>query len=125
MAHVSTYTKKGAGSGQDVTRGFQSSSTGPGVDSFVVALVESYVAIGVVTANRARLNFDFLNNLIQPFLATATVVDVGLQRDRLLVRADLGRKAAEVASRSVVPEGRYRPPGDSEAPASRARGLEG
>ena len=47
-----------------------------------------------VTANQSKLNFDFLNNLLQPYLANATVVDVGLQRDRLLVRADLGRMAA-------------------------------
>src|SRR6185436_7706665 len=47
-----------------------------------------------VTANQSRINFDFLNSLVQPFLANATVVDVGLQRDRLLVRADLGRMAA-------------------------------
>ena len=47
-----------------------------------------------VTANQSRLNFDFLNRLVQPFLVNATVVDVGLQRDRLLVRADLGRMAA-------------------------------
>lgn len=48
----------------------------------------------VVTANRSRLTFDFLNSLLQPYLANATVLDVGLQRDRLLVRADLGRMAA-------------------------------
>ena len=47
-----------------------------------------------VTANQSQINFDFLNALVQPFLANATVVDVGLQRDRLLVRADLGRMAA-------------------------------
>jgi hypothetical protein len=34
-------------------------------------------------------------------------------------------RAAEVASRSVAPAGRYRLPRDSEAPASPARGLEG
>jgi MtrB/PioB family decaheme-associated outer membrane protein len=43
------------------------------------------------TANRSRLNFAFLNNLLQPFLANANVIDVGLERDRLLTRLDFGR----------------------------------
>jgi MtrB/PioB family decaheme-associated outer membrane protein len=46
------------------------------------------------TANRALLTYPFLKNLVDPFLAKGTVVDIGLQRDRLLVRADLGRMAA-------------------------------
>lgn len=46
-----------------------------------------------ITANQSRLNFAFLNGLIQPYLATANVIDVGLTRDRLLARLDLGRTA--------------------------------
>ncbi|HBL25301.1 MAG TPA: hypothetical protein DD490_00520, partial [Acidobacteria bacterium] len=46
------------------------------------------------TANRSLLTFAFLNNLLAPYIANATRVDVGLQRDRLRVRADLGKMAA-------------------------------
>lgn len=46
-----------------------------------------------IIANQSRLNFDFLNGLIQPFLAGAHPVDVGLERDRLLARFELGRMA--------------------------------
>ncbi len=34
-------------------------------------------------ANRARINFPFLNNLLAPYLATANPVDLALERDRL------------------------------------------
>lgn len=44
-------------------------------------------------ANRTGVNFSFLNNLLAPYLATATEVDLGLIRDRSLVRLDLGRMA--------------------------------
>lgn len=66
--------------------------TGPG--RYEIANATQQALQDAVTANRSRLNFDFLNNLVQPYLATATVLDVGLQRDRLLVRAELGRMAA-------------------------------
>ncbi|HEX7180311.1 MAG TPA: MtrB/PioB family outer membrane beta-barrel protein [Thermoanaerobaculia bacterium] len=47
-----------------------------------------------ITANQRQLNFAFLNNLLAPYIANANVVDVGLQRDRLLARVDLGRTSA-------------------------------
>lgn len=65
-----------------------------GADRYEIADSTQSFLQNAVTANQSRINFDFLNNLVQPFLADATVVDVGLQRDRLLVRADLGRMAA-------------------------------
>lgn len=42
-------------------------------------------------ANRAGVNFDFLNRLIAPYLASAASVDVGLRRDRTTARLDLGK----------------------------------
>jgi hypothetical protein len=42
-------------------------------------------------ANRAGVNFAFLNGLVTPYLATEQRVDVGLQRDRTLARVDLGK----------------------------------
>lgn len=47
-----------------------------------------------IIANQRALNFALLNSFIQPFLATANEVDIGLTRDRLLARFDLGRTAA-------------------------------
>ncbi|HKV08582.1 MAG TPA: MtrB/PioB family outer membrane beta-barrel protein [Thermoanaerobaculia bacterium] len=47
-----------------------------------------------ITANQSRLNFAFLNGLIQPYIANAHSIDVGLTRDRLLARLDLGRTSA-------------------------------
>lgn len=66
--------------------------TGPG--RYEVADATQQALQNAVTANQRLLTFPFLNNLVQPYLANATRVDVGLQRDRLLVRADLGRMAA-------------------------------
>lgn len=63
-------------------------------DRYEIADATQTALQNAVTANQSKINFDFLNNLVQPFLANATVVDVGLQRDRLLLRADLGRMAA-------------------------------
>lgn len=65
-----------------------------GAGRYEIADATQLALQNAVTANRTRLTFDFLNNLVQPYLANATVLDVGLQRDRLLVRADLGRMAA-------------------------------
>lgn len=42
------------------------------------------------TLNRTGVNYAFLNNLLRPYLATATEVDLGLQRDRTRVSIDLG-----------------------------------
>ena len=68
--------------------------TRTGAGRYEIADATQLALQAAVTANQSRLNFAFLNNLVQPFLANATEVDVGLQRDRLLVRADLGRMAA-------------------------------
>lgn len=43
-------------------------------------------------ANRAGINFAFLNGILQPFIQTAHDVDIGLQRDRTLARLDMGGK---------------------------------
>jgi MtrB/PioB family decaheme-associated outer membrane protein len=68
--------------------------TRTGAGRYEVADATQQALQSAITANQRLLTFPFLNNLVQPFLANATVVDVGLQRDRLLVRADLGRMAA-------------------------------
>lgn len=44
--------------------------------------------------NRPTLNFGVLNGAIQPYLATAQSVDLGLQRRRTRATLDLGRSAA-------------------------------
>lgn len=41
--------------------------------------------------NRNGVNFAFLNGLVEPYLATAQRVDVGVQRDRTLARFDFGK----------------------------------
>jgi MtrB/PioB family decaheme-associated outer membrane protein len=41
--------------------------------------------------NRTGLTFQFLDNLLAPYLATAQRVDLALQRDRALARVDLGQ----------------------------------
>jgi hypothetical protein len=50
---------------------------------------------GAVTAqfnaNRAGVNFAFLNGLVTPYLVTEQRVDIGLERDRTLARVDLGK----------------------------------
>lgn len=68
--------------------------TGPGVfelpDATQAALqsaIEKQFA-----ANRAGINFLFLNGLLRPFIQTASDVDIGLQRDRTLARLDVGNK---------------------------------
>jgi MtrB/PioB family decaheme-associated outer membrane protein len=66
--------------------------TGPG--RYEVADATQLALQNAVTANRTLLTFPFLRNLVSPYLANANTVDVGLQRDRLRVRADLGRMAA-------------------------------
>jgi MtrB/PioB family decaheme-associated outer membrane protein len=58
----------------------------------VQAAIESAVA-RQFAINRNGVNFAFLDNLLAPYLATATEVDLGLIRDRALVRLDLGRMA--------------------------------
>ena len=42
--------------------------------------------------NRAGINFGFLDNLVRPFVRTASDIDIGLQRDRTLARLDFGGK---------------------------------
>lgn len=44
--------------------------------------------------NRAGINYGFLNGLLQPFLATAQEIDLGLERNRLRATLDLGRMGA-------------------------------
>ena len=69
--------------------------TGPGrfeIADPVQAAIEGAVARQFAT-NRTGVNFAFLNNLLAPYLATATEVDLGLIRDRTLVRLDMGRMA--------------------------------
>ena len=65
------------------------SQTGPGryeIADPVQGVLQT--AIGTqFAANRAGVNFAFLNNLLQPFLAAEAPIDIGLQRDR--TRADL------------------------------------
>jgi MtrB/PioB family decaheme-associated outer membrane protein len=66
--------------------------TGPG--RYEIADATQIALQNATAANRALLTYPFLKNLVDPYLANANVVDIGLQRDRLLVRADLGRMAA-------------------------------
>jgi len=42
-------------------------------------------------ANPAGIDYAFLNRLLSPYLATAQAIDLGLERNRLLARLDLGR----------------------------------
>ena len=44
-----------------------------------------------VTANRANLTYNYLNNLLAPYLATAQKFNLGLERNRFLARVDLGK----------------------------------
>lgn len=69
--------------------------TGPGrleIADPVQAALEGAVA-QQFAVNRNGVGFPFLNGLLAPYLATATEVDLGLIRDRALVRLDLGRMA--------------------------------
>jgi MtrB/PioB family decaheme-associated outer membrane protein len=63
--------------------------TGPGTYELNDAMQQAIEAN--LIANRPRVTFDYLNNLLAPFLATAQAVDVGLERDRTLARFDLGK----------------------------------
>lgn len=45
-------------------------------------------------ATRSTINFAFLDNLLRPYLQTATEVDVGLRRDRLYARLELAKSRA-------------------------------
>ncbi len=58
----------------------------------VQAAIEGAVARQHATSP-AGVNYAFLNNLLAPYLATAGEVDIGLIRDRALLRLDLGRMA--------------------------------
>jgi MtrB/PioB family decaheme-associated outer membrane protein len=67
--------------------------TGPGVYE-IANPTQSAIQTAVATqfaANRAGVNFNFLNNLLQPYLAVEPEVDVGLRRDRTLARLNLGK----------------------------------
>jgi MtrB/PioB family decaheme-associated outer membrane protein len=44
-----------------------------------------------VTANKSGLTFNFLNNLLAPYLAAGTHLNLGLERNRALARIDLGK----------------------------------
>jgi MtrB/PioB family decaheme-associated outer membrane protein len=44
--------------------------------------------------NRNGVNFAFLDGLLQPYFATANVIDVGLQRDRSRASVDMGKGGA-------------------------------
>ncbi len=71
------------------------SEVSPGV--FVIAdPVQGAIQNAVQTqfaANRAGVNFAFLNNLLQPYLAAEQFVDLGLRRDRTRARIGLGSLA--------------------------------
>jgi MtrB/PioB family decaheme-associated outer membrane protein len=49
---------------------------------------------GQFATNPTRINFFYLDNLITPYIATASEIDVGLQRDRTRMRLDLGKGGA-------------------------------
>lgn len=69
--------------------------TGPGrleIADPVQAAIEGAVARQFAT-DRTGVSFGFLNGLLAPYLATAGEVDLGLIRDRALLRLDLGRMA--------------------------------
>lgn len=69
--------------------------TGPGrleIADPVQGAIEGAIA-QQFASNRAGVNFGFLNGLLAPYLATAGEVDLGLIRDRALLRLDLGRMA--------------------------------
>ena len=67
--------------------------TGPGVYQ-IADPTQSALQTAITnrfTASPAGVTFDFLNGLVQPYLATAQAVDIGLERDRTLARIDLGK----------------------------------
>ena len=67
--------------------------TGPGVYE-IPDPVQQQIQTAIVKQyglNPAGITYGFLNGLLAPYLATATPVDLGLERDRALARLDLGR----------------------------------
>ncbi len=51
--------------------------------------MQSFIQTAIAGAGSAGTSFNFLNALLQPFLATADSVDLGLQRDRTHARVDV------------------------------------
>lgn len=66
--------------------------TGPGRLEIADTIQQANQA--TLTANRPSVNFNFLNNLLAPYLQVAQDVDLSLVRDRTLVRFDLGKTGA-------------------------------
>jgi MtrB/PioB family decaheme-associated outer membrane protein len=67
--------------------------TGPGrleIADPVQAALQGALA-GQLATNPAGINYAFLNGLLSPYLATAQAINLGLERNRLLARLDLGR----------------------------------
>jgi MtrB/PioB family decaheme-associated outer membrane protein len=67
--------------------------TGPGrleIADPIQAALQGAIA-GQFATNPAGINYAFLNRLLSPYLATAQAIRLGLERNRLLARLDLGR----------------------------------
>ena len=67
--------------------------TGPGryeIDDATQASLQLAIADQFRT-NRAGVNYNFLNGLLQPYLATAGTVDLALRRDRARAELELGK----------------------------------
>lgn len=56
------------------------------VQKSLQGLIDAQYAI-----SKPGVNFAFLNGLVEPYLATAQRLDVGIQRDRLAARVDFGK----------------------------------
>jgi MtrB/PioB family decaheme-associated outer membrane protein len=78
--------------------------TGPG--RYEIADPVQGALQAAVTANRSALNFAFLSNLLAPYLATETEVDIGLRRDRTYARLDLAKSRAVAWSLEYANENR-------------------
>lgn len=67
--------------------------TSPGV--FQIANpVQQAIQNAILSIPQSQVNFTFLNNLIEPYLAAAQRIDVGLQRDRSHAAMEFGKGGA-------------------------------
>jgi MtrB/PioB family decaheme-associated outer membrane protein len=55
--------------------------------------LQAQIQGAIESVPRGQVNFGFLNNLLQPYLATASFEDLALQRDRFSAVIELGRMA--------------------------------
>ena len=68
----------------------------------VQAALQGAIAAQFATSP-AGINYAFLNRLLSPYLATAQAINLGLERNRLLARLDLGRHGPPLLGARVRP----------------------